>query len=336
MKLTRRELKIALKSVAARPIPEADPFFLEALEHRLTSGRVGFEELRPTPNRGFASAPSANPYLAPVIPLRRTRPLVGAAAAVFVLGIGTVAVAAPWHRSTNRVQTATQVDPSTPSIASRPATSGSLVASLTTTSVLPTAAGTAPVGLPTVDQATQVPTAVVSSTEVPVTSTLVGTGSSPTTASRLSPTSTTRQEIATSLSATTAAPTVTVVTTTAPSTTALASTVVSTRSTVAPTTSTTEVSVPAAMTIGCTVITSTSVRCTWSRSTDPGVVGYRLLRGVASGPGRVFSTGAGDATYTDSIASPGTDYTYLVHAVRSDGSSIAHSPAAAIHCCTPA
>lgn len=335
MKVTRRQLKSTLESVADRPVPEADPFFLDALEHRLSSGRIGFDQLHPTGGRDLPSPTPGDSYLAPVIPLRRTRPLVGAAAAVFVLGIGTVAVAAPWHQSTSRVQTATQVDQSAPPLPSTAATSGPLVSTPTTLLVVPTSGGSVLVEPPTVDQTTQVPTSVLSPTGVPATTKLAGTGSSPT-APGSSLTSDARPEPATTLRPTTASPTSVVVSTPGPQTNAPQTTIAPARTTVAVTTSTTEASVPAALSISCTVISSTSVRCTWSRSTNPSVTGYRLLRGVASGPGRVFSTGPGDTTYTDAIASPGTDYTYLVHAVRADGTSVAHSPAAAIRCCTPA
>ena len=293
MKLTRRDLRNALKQSAQHPDAIADPSFVDALELQLKSKPL--------------SRPTAVKVATPRRPIR-SRISIGAVLAV--LGIGGIAVAAPWQHvdlppqttttSTSTVLVSTSTSPVPP-------TTVALAESSTTAFATAAGTGTTLDKTPNLTPSTSVPlapTEVTTSVAVPQSSVVVTSAPS---------------AIAT-------VPTSAAVPTTATATTT-STTVVST--------TTTEVRVPTALTITCSAIGATVISCSWSPSNDPALAGYQLLRGDGTPRGRVFSIGAGTTTYTDRTAVSGNSYSFVVQAVRADGSSIAHSPGAAVRCCTP-
>ena len=295
MTSTRRSIRQLLDRAANDTPIGPDETFVDALEQRLLSGA-------PTLDR-----------LAPVVPLRRrARPVVaGVAAASIILG-GTVAAAAgPWRHADERVRSVT---PATEPSSATSIDDTTVAAVTTVVTARPTATTTGATSIarqPTPDPTNEATTSVA--TDAPP-------------AISIEPSST-------AATTTTVKPKPATTTTTAPHDTTTTVSPSATTSTTTPAT-TTEVTVPASLSLSCAVTAANTVRCSWSRSTDASVVGYRLLRGQPSGgQGRVFSTGAGDAAYTDATAASATDYSYVVHAVRADGTSVAHSGLVTIHCC---
>jgi hypothetical protein len=256
---------------------------------------------------------------------RRGRHAFAGVAAGIVLLTGTVSAAAMLRDRSDRVvitpatdlpaSSSTTALVTTTTAATSPTLSGSV--SVTTVVILPAGPPSAPAAAP------------VASAEPPTTSGDPSVPLAPAVATTVRPTS-----VPTTAPTTIALPSTTPTTTAAPTPTATAPTTAAKPTTTVAPTSSTEVTIPVTLSLSCSAISATSVRCTWSKSTDPSVTGYRLLRGQGSSSGRVFSTGPGDSATTDTIAAGGSDYTYLVHAVRADGTSVAHSAAVAIHCCT--
>ena len=291
MKLTRRDLRNALKQSAQHPDAIADPSFVDALERQLRTKPL--------------SRPTAVKVATPRRPIR-SRISIGAVLAV--LGLGGIAVAAPWQHVDLPPQTTTSTSTVLVSTSS-PIPPATVARAESSTTAFATAPGTGTTldKTPNLTPSTSValaPTEVTTSVAVPQSSVVVTSAPS---------------AIAT-------VPTSAAVPTTATATTT-STTVVST--------TTTEVRVPTALTITCSATGATVISCSWSPSNDPALAGYQLLRGDGTARGRVFSTGAGTTTYTDRTAVSGTSYSFVVQAVRADGSSIAHSPGAAVRCCTP-
>ena len=106
-----------------------------------------------------------------------------------------------------------------------------------------------------------------------------------------------------------------------------------TTATTAPST-TTEVTVPATMTLACSVSAGAAITCTWSAGPS-GTTRYLVLRSIpGSGqPGRAFSPAPGELTYVDAAVTPGTTYTYLVHAFADGPQSLGHTPPVSVGCC---
>jgi hypothetical protein len=304
MKLTRRTLNEALEREAARPTPDPSRDFVDALERRILGDGALVE-------MGDAG------------PIRRGRRAgVAVAVAVASLAAASVAAALPAIRNEHtRIVTGS----SDSSIATTSTTS---VASLTPVTSVPLPTEQASLTEPSRPESTPVAidgTTSTSSTSV-MPSTIAGTlpsvvtvTSTPAPSTTVVPTTSLTEPRTTPASSTTAAPVSTTTTTTNTSTS----------------TSTTEATVPASLVVQCAAVSASSIRCTWSTSSDSRVAGYRLLRGVPSGPGRVFSTGPGDSSYTDTLPVSGVKYSFVVHAVDANGTSLGHSQLVYVTCCTP-
>jgi hypothetical protein len=170
---------------------------------------------------------------------------------------------------------------------------------------------------PSITQPTQTaPEPVVTTTLV--TSTTVELAAAPTTTI---PTTTiaTAPPVATSI-----APPTAVEPTTVPATIAITST--------SSPTPTTEVRVAATLTLACAP-SGAAVECTWDVG-PPATTHYVVLRTEAgSTQGRAFTPDPGATTYLDTLVTPGTTYSYLVHALDDSQHSLGHSDRVAVACC---
>lgn len=98
---------------------------------------------------------------------------------------------------------------------------------------------------------------------------------------------------------------------------------------------TTEATVPATITLEC-LRDGSIVRCSWSPGPD-GTAGYAILRKESTAPsGTVTKVGADVTTWTDPAGmpvTPGVSVSYVVHALSSTGTSLAHSSQVILTCC---
>lgn len=116
--------------------------------------------------------------------------------------------------------------------------------------------------------------------------------------------------------------------TTLPETTVPETTLVSV--TVAP--ATTEVRTAVTMSLQCTSDPA-SISCTWNAG-PPGTTHYAVLRGeAAANTGRVFTPEPGSTTYVDTLASSGSTYSYVIHALDDAGQSLGRSDGVFVTCC---
>lgn len=304
MKITRRQLRSALEREAVRPVPAPSSSFLDALERRVMGDDALVEALAPVPIH------------------RGRRAGIAVAVAVASLAAASVAAALPAMHSGRVFVVPASYD-----------------TTMVTTSIAPTTTTLTTEQTATTKQtATRLQTASTESS-IPNEAAPVDVASTSTTTITPSTVATTSRGVVLPPVATVATPTPTVAPTTfateAPTTQLSTTTIAATTTSAAATTSTSEPSVPASLSIQCAAISTSSIRCTWSQSSDGRLAGYRLLRGVASGPGRVFSTGPGDSGYTDTVPVSGVRYSFLVHAVDASGTSLGHSQLVYVTCCTP-
>lgn len=298
MKITRRQLRSALEREAVRPVPAPSSSFLDALERRVMGDDALVEALAPVPIH------------------RGRRAGIAVAVAVASLAAASVAAALPAMHSGRVFVVPASYD-----------------TTMVTTSIAPTTTTLTTEQTATTKQtATSLQTASTESS-IPNEAAPVDVASTSTTTITPSTVATTSRGVVRPPVATVATPTPTVAPTTFA--TEAPTTQLSTTTIAATTTSTSEPSVPASLSIQCAAISTSSIRCTWSQSSDGRLAGYRLLRGVASGPGRVFSTGPGDSGYTDTVPVSGVRYSFLVHAVDASGTSLGHSQLVYVTCCTP-
>ena len=307
MKLTRRQLNEALGHEASRPTPAPSKAFVDALERRIL-GDDAFVEL------------------ADLSPIRRVH-RAGVAVAIAAVSVAAASVAAALPEMRNghaRIVTAsnasTVVTTSTTSTTSK--ISAASIVPVTPVAPVPLATEqTSSTATPLPPESDPGATAGTTST---MPSTIAGTigGTIPSVVTVTSTSAPTPSTTAVPTTSPTEPPTNPALSTAAPPPQTTS-------------TSTTEVTVPASLSLQCAAASASSIRCTWSKASDSRVAGYRLLRGAPGGPGRVFSTGPGDSGYTDIVPVSGVKYSFVVHAVDANGTSLGHSQLVYVTCCTP-